>query len=162
MKLSPLIKGLITGAAMIAYSLIAYNYIPAQSPLHWLVYGIFALGIVWTLIGWKNSAACTGRFGDGFNTGFRCFIVATLMMVMYSFAFSKMHPEFAEEAARLYKEEQLKKKDNSKTPAQVEEEALRYKNGYSTAVLYGSIFGYLIIGAAVTAAASALLSRRKN
>jgi Protein of unknown function (DUF4199) len=164
MKLSPLIKGLITAVVMIGFSLIAYYFIPPTSPLHWLVYAIFALGISWTLISWKKSPAYTGKFGDSFNTGFRCFIVATLLMTLYSFTFNKMHPEFAEQSAQLYKEQQLAKKDNSKTPVEIEEEASRYKNGYAMAVVYGSIFGYLIIGAVVTAAASFMLiiSNRRN
>ena len=161
MNVSPLIKGIITAVAMICFSLIAYYFIPEKSGLHYLVYGIYALGISWTLIAYRNSAAFTGKFADSFNTGFRCFIVATLMMTLYSFTFNKMHPEFAEEAAQLFKEQQLTQKDNSKTPAEIDVEANRYKNGYAMAIVYGSIFGYLIIGAVVTAAASALLIRKK-
>ncbi len=146
---------------MIGFSLIAYYFIPKKSPLHWLVYAIYALGICWTLIAWKNSPSCSGKFGEGFNTGFRCFIVATLLMTFYSFTFNKMHPEFAEESAKLYKEQQLSIKNTSKTPDQIDAEAIRYKKGYAMAVVYGSIFGYLIIGAAVTAAVSVLLTRRK-
>jgi Protein of unknown function (DUF4199) len=161
MELSPLLKGLITGAVIIGFSLIAYYYIPEKSPLHWLVYAIYALGICWTLISWRNSSSFTGKFGDGFNTGFKCFIVATLLMVVYTFTFNKMHPEFAKESAKLYKEQQLAIKDNSKTPDEIDADTVRYKNGYAMAVVYGTIFGYLIIGAAVTAAASALLTSKK-
>ncbi len=146
---------------MISFSLFAYNYIPVTSPLHYLVYAVYAAGICWTLIAHKNSPAYTGKFGDNFNTGFRCFIIATLLTVIYTFIFTKMHPEFAEEAARLYKEDQLLIKDNSKTPDEINTEAARYENGYAMALVYGSIFGYLIIGAAVTAAVSAILTRRK-
>lgn len=146
---------------MIGFSLIAYYFIPAKSPLHWLVYAIYALGICWTLIAWKNSPSFSGKFGQSFNTGFRCFIVATLLMILYSFTFNKMHPEFAEESAKLYKEQQLTIKNTSKTPDQIDAEAIRYKKGYTMAVVYGSIFGYLIIGATVTAAVSVLLTRRK-
>lgn len=50
-------------------------------------------------------------------------------MALYSFTFNKMHPEFAEEASRLYKEQQLSQKDNSKTPDEINAEAVRYKMG---------------------------------
>jgi hypothetical protein len=161
MKLSPLIKGLITAVVMIGFSLIAYYFIPEESPLHWLVYAIYALGISWTVISWNTTGTSTGKFGDSFNAGFRCFIVATLFMTLYSFTLNKMHPEFAEEASRLYKEEQLKEKNNSKTPDEIEAEATRYKNGYALAKVYGSIFGYLIIGVGVTAVLSALFTTRR-
>lgn len=161
MKLSPLIKGLITAAAMIGFSLIAYYFIPPKSPLHWLVYAIYAIGICWTVVSWRNSAAYTGKFGDGFSNGFRCFIIATLVMVVYTFVFNKMHPEFAEVSAKLYKEQQLSIKDNSRTPDEIDADTVRYKNGYAMAVVYGTIFGYLIIGAAVTAAAAGILTSKK-
>jgi hypothetical protein len=104
MALTPLMKGLITAFAMIAFSLMAFYFLPVQSPLHFLVYAIYAIGIIWTLLAYRNSPAYTGKFGDSFNVGFRCFIIATLIMVLYTFIFNKMHPEFAEESAKLYKD----------------------------------------------------------
>ncbi len=161
MKLSPLVKGIITAVVMIGFSLVAYYFIPEKSSLHYLVYGIYAAGVCWTLIAYRKSPSFSGRFSDNFNTGFKCFIIATLLMALYSFTFNKMHPEFAEEASRLYKEQQLSQKDNSKTPDEINAEAVGYKNGYAMAVVYGSIFGYLIIGVIVTALSSLILIRRK-
>lgn len=161
MKLSPLIKGIITAVAMIAVTLITYYSLPDTSPLHYLVFGVYAAGIIWTLIAHKNSQAFTGKFGESFNTGFKCFIIATLLMVIYTFTFNKMHPEFAEESARLYKEQQLNLKDNSKTPDEIDADTISYKNGYTMAVVYGTIFGYLIIGVIVTALGSLIITRRK-
>jgi len=161
MTFTPLIKGLLTGAAVIGFSLLAYYFIPVESKLHFLVYAIYALGIIWTLIAYSNSATFTGKFGDSFNTGFRCFIVATLLIVVYTFIFSKMHPEFSEESAKLYKEQLLADKATSKTPQDIIDESERYKNGYTMAVVYGTIFGYLIIGAGITAFGSILINRKK-
>jgi Protein of unknown function (DUF4199) len=153
---------MITALLMIAVSLVTYYNLPAGSSLHYSVYAVYAIGIVWTLVAYRNSPAFTGKFGESFGVGFRCFIVATLVMVVYTFVFNKLHPEFAEEAARLYKEQQLAIKNNSKTPDEIVADAARYKNGYAMAVVYGSIFGYLIIGAAVTAAVSGLLTSRNK
>ena len=161
MKLSPLIKGIITAIVMICVSIVTFYGLPESSPLHYIVFAIYATGIIWTLVAYRNSPAWSGKFGDSFSTGFKCFIVATLLMVLYTFTFNKMHPEFAEESARLYKEGQLAIKNNSKTPDEIDAETIRYKNGYIMAIVYGSIFGYLIIGAAVTAVASLIITRRK-
>ena len=161
MKLSPLIKGIITAFVMIAVSLATYYALPEKSPLHYLVFAVYAIGIIWTLTAYKNSPAFSGKFGDNFNTGFKCFIVATLMMVLFTFTFNKIHPEFAQESARMYKEQQMAIPNNSKTPDEIDAEAIRFKNGYVMAVVYGSIFGYLIIGAAVTALGSIILISRK-
>ena len=161
MKLSPLIKGIITAIVMICVSIATFYGLPESSPFHYIVFAIYATGIIWTLVAYRNSPAWSGKFGDSFSTGFKCFIVATLLMVLYTFTFNKIHPEFAEESARLYKEGQLVMKNNSKTPDEIDAETIRYKNGYIMAVVYGSIFGYLIIGAAVTAVASLIITRRK-
>lgn len=161
MKLSPAIKGVITASVMIAISLITYySGLPPNSPFQYLIYAVYALGITWTVVAYRNSASFTGKFGALFNQGFRCFIVVTLLMVAFTGIFSKMHPEFAEESAKLYKEE-LVLNAKAKTPSDIETDVARYKKGYTLALIYGSIFGYLIIGAAVTAATSLLLTRRK-
>jgi predicted PurR-regulated permease PerM len=160
MTLTPAIKGIITAALMIAIVFITfYTNMPADSPFQYLVYALYALGIVWTIVAYRQSAAFTGKFGDAFSQGFRCFIVVTLLMVLFTFAFNKMHPEFAAESAQLYKEQQLKEKN--KLLPDIEAGVARYKKGYTMALVYGSIFGYLIIGAGVTAAVSALITRRK-
>lgn len=165
MKLSPLIKGIITAVLMIATSLFTFYTLPPTSPLHYLVFAVYALGIIWTLAAFSKSPESTGKFGGFFNTGFRCFIVATLLMVVYTFTFNKLHPEFAEESALVYKKElvaaQLQASPGHKTPTEIEEAVARYKKGYTMALVYGSIFGYLIIGAVVTALASVILTRRK-
>ncbi len=160
MTLTPAIKGIITAALMIAIVFITfYANMPADSPFQYLVYALYAVGIVWTIVAYRQSANFTGKFGDTFSQGFRCFIVVTLLMVVFTFIFNKMHPEFGAESARSYKEQLTK--DKSQLPADIEANVARYKKGYTMALVYGSIFGYLIIGAGVTAAVSALITRRK-
>lgn len=159
MKLSPLIKGIITAIVMICISFTSFYSLSENSPLHYIVYAIYASGIIWTLIAYRNTTAWSGDFGNNFSVGFKCFIVTTLLMVLYTFVFNKIHPEFAENAARLFKEQQLF--ENNKLPDEIDADTARYKNGYATAVVYGSIFGYLIIGAVVTAVGSLILTRRK-
>lgn len=160
MKFSPALKGIITAAVMIAIALITfYSGMPANSSFQYLVYAAYGLGIVWTLLAYRNSEKYTGLFWDTFNQGFRCFIVITLLMVLFTAVFSKMHPEFAEEAANFHKEDLIK--SNTKTPAEIEEAIKEYKNGYTLMLVYSSIFGYLIIGAFVTAITSFLITRRR-
>jgi hypothetical protein len=159
MRLSPAWKGGITAGAMIVIALITYySGMPADSNFQYLVYVLYAGGIIWTILAYKKSDEYTGRFWDNFNRGFRCFIIVTLAMVLFTAVFSKIHPEFAEESARLYKEDLVK--SNSKTPAEIDEVVKKYKNGYTLMLVYSSIFGYLIIGAAITAITAALTTRR--
>jgi hypothetical protein len=162
-QLTPALKGVITALVMIGIALgIYYADLPADSAIQYLIYAVYAVGILWTLTAYRRSAAFSGKFGDLFSQGFRCFIVVMIIMVAFTFVFSKLHPEFAEESAKAYKEALLKEKVKDKTPSEMDDEVSRYKNRYTTVLVYGAIFGYLIIGAGVTAAASAVLMRRKN
>lgn len=159
-KLSPLVKGVITGGLMVVSSLaLYYSKVPPGSALHYLIYLLYAAGIGWTLIDYSRSSSFTGKFADLFGQGFRCFIVIILIIVAFTAIFSMMHPEFAEEAANLYRQDLNKQKD--KLPGDIDKMVSDAKKQYITGVVYFTIFGYLIIGALVNAAGSALLMRRK-
>jgi len=160
-KITPLVKGIITGIIMVILSLaFYYSQIPVESNLHYTIYILYALGIAWALIGYSSSVSYTGKFGDIFGQGFRCFIVVTLIMVAFTAIFSMQHPEFAEKAAGFYKEDLIK--ERNKTPAEIEKLVADAKKQYTTSLVSLTIFGYLITGAIITAAGSAfLLMRRK-
>src|SRR5688572_28236375 len=92
----PALKGLITALLMIAVVLIIYYGGRSMDPrLQYLIYVLYAGGIIWTLLAYRNSDAFTGSFGSLFNQGFRCFIVITLTIVLFTAIFSLLHPEFA-------------------------------------------------------------------
>ena len=80
-------------------------------------------------------------------------------MVAFTAVFIQMHPEFAQQEA-AYQREQLVKL-NDKTPNEIEDLVTRVKKQYPVRYISASIFGYLILGAAVTAVASILLTRRR-
>jgi len=160
-KLTPLIKGIITGVVMVIVTLaLYYSKLPAESNLHYIIYILYAMGIAWALISYSRSASYTGKFADIFGQGFRCFIVVTLIMVAFTAIFSMQHPEFAEKAAAYYKEGLIK--ERNKTPAEIEKLVADARKQYTTGLVSLTIFGYLITGAVITAAGSAfLLMRRK-
>lgn len=163
-QLTPAIKGLMTGLLMIGIALTSfYGRLAGDSPLQYLIYLAYTGGVAWTINSYKKSESYTGKFWDIFNQGFRCFIIVTLLMVLFTVVFSKMHPEFANTQTELYKA-QLIKESTSKTPAEINEAVSNYKNGYTTMLVYSSIFGYLIFGAAVTAVLTLLsaLTTRRN
>ncbi len=158
-KIPPAVKGLITALLMILLVLFIYFKEDDVDPrLQYLIYAIYAGGVIWTLIAYRNSPAFTGSFGGLFSQGFKCFIVVTLVIVLFTAIFSLMHPEFAEESGEAYRQELIKQKD--KTPEQIDQETARYKKQYTVRLVSVSIFGYLIIGVGVTAVGSALLTRR--
>ncbi len=161
MKLSPAIKGIITAVSMIAIFLLLYKQNrETDSRLQYLVYGLYGAGIVWTLFVFRKSASFTGKFMDSFSQGFKCFVVVTLCMALFYGIFYYMHPEFAAEMAASYKEQLLKEKDH--LPSEIENAVTTFKKQYTLKLVSGAIFGYLIIGTAITGVFSALLSITKK
>jgi hypothetical protein len=159
--LSPAIKGLITGLLMLAIALtLFYTNQPGDSGIQYIAYAIYAGGIVWTLIGYRQSPVFTGKFKDLFGQGFRCFIVVTLIMVTFTGIFSKTHPEFAEDTSKAYREHLLKEK--TRNPVEIDKEVDTFKKQYTMRLVSASIFGYLIIGAVITAGCSAFLIRKNQ
>jgi hypothetical protein len=159
-KFTPLVKGIITGILMVLFTLLLYyTKQSADTPLQFLSYGIYAGGIIWTLVSYSRSVTFTGKFAELFGQGFRCFIMVTLIMVVFTAVFIMIHPEFAEEAASYYKEDLLKK--GNKTPAEIEEMIREVKKHYTTSVVSITIFRYLIVGAIFSAAGSGILMKRK-
>ena len=160
-KLSPAVKGAITAAVMIAICLILFESGREISPgLQYIVYAVYGLGIVWTLLAHRQSAAYTGSFAGNFSQGFRCFVVVVLSMAIFYGVFNYLHPEFAEETSIAYREH-LSKQATDKTPEEIDTAVAAYKKQYTLKLVSGAIFGYLIIGAGITAMVSALLTRKK-
>lgn len=155
-SLSPAIKGLITSILMIIVALFIDQFKNQVQPsVQYLIYLIYALGIFWVLIVYKRSPEYTGKMSTMFGQGFRCFIVITLLMVVFTAIFVKMHPEFAEQESQLTREYFIKQGD--KTPLQLDELAANAKKQYAITIISVSIFRYLIFGAVITLAIAAFI-----
>ena len=159
--ITPLVKGFITGIVMIAFSLILiYTKLPVDSGLQYVGYAIFAGGIAWTLIDYYRSPGYTGTFGDIFGQGFRCFIIIALLMVLFTAVYGWMHPEIAEEAAKNYRADLIKK--GEKLPPEIDTIVETAKKQFLTSNIMLTIFGTLIMGTIFTAAGAGLLLIRRK
>jgi hypothetical protein len=160
-KISPLVKGFITGAVMVGITMtFIYTNQPANARLQYLGYLLYAGGIAWTLIDYSRSADYNPNFGSIFGQGFRCFIIITLMTVIFTAIYSSTHPEIAEEAAKLYKADLIK--DGNKTPAEIEQLVSNVKKQFVTGNVSLAVFGSLITGSVFTAAGAGLLLMRRK
>lgn len=159
LKISAARKGMITGLFMIALTLILfYSRQSFDSPFQYLIYGIYLAGIIWTLQSFSKFNT-EKKFGNFFLEGFKCFVTVTLLMVIFTFIFNKMHPEFKNDMANVYKEELIKQ--GNATPSEIDERVLKVKDYYLTMLISRTIFAYLFLGAVITAASSLVFIRRK-
>ena len=154
-------KGLVTGAIMIITSLCIYiSQKSFDNGLQYVVYTTYVAGILWTLFTFKKRTGGEAIFKEYFGEGFRCFIVVTLLMVLFTLIFILLHPELKEQMAVNMRTELAKVKDL--TPLDIENQIASAKKFFLPGFLMGAVLSYLAIGALVTAAASGFLSMKKN
>ena len=157
MKVHPALIGLISSGLMIVALLAGYYQLISDAATAQLVaYGCYAAGLVATLL--LHGSAAKG-FAGNFSTGFQCFIVITLVMVLFTYLFNALHPETAQQAAAALKGSLIKA--NNRTPDEIERDVNLFREGFATMVVSRSIFGYLIYGAITTAIGSFLQTLRK-
>jgi hypothetical protein len=157
MKAHPVLIGTISSGLMIAALLAGYyQTIENAATAQLLAYGFYTAAVVATLL--VHGSPAKG-FGGNFSTGFRCFIVITLVMVLFTYLFNALHPETAQQAAVQLKESL--QKANNRTPDEIERDVNLFREGFATMVVSRSIFGYLMFGAITTAIGSFLQTLRK-
>ena len=160
-RITPLFKGLITGLVMIGVSLLLNYTGKANSTTNqYLFYVLYAAGITWTLLAYYRSPNYKPAFGSIFNQGFRCFIIISLVTVIFTGIYTSLHPEFAEQAAVAYRADLIK--EGNKTPGQIDEMVKTVKDRFVTGNISLAAFGTLITGALFTAAGAGLLIMRRN
>ena len=159
MKINATQKGILASLLMIGVSLLIYSSKHSfQNNLQYISYSIYVLAIIWSVLDYKKQAG-SATFKNLFSEGFKCFIVVTLFMVLFTFVFLKLQPQLRDEMAVIFKKELTAKGDY--TASEIESRVAQAKDYFVTTSVSKAIFGYLIIGAMVSAIASAFLAERK-
>lgn len=160
-KISATIKGLVAGIAIVIISIAIYLAKgDFDNKLQYISYAVYVAAILWALYDFKNSSAVNKSFKDYFSTGFKCFIVVTFIMVLFTFIFSKVDPSLKEQMATKYRAE-LTSKGNYTSP-EIENMVGKAKDYYNIMLTSMAIFGYLVIGSMVTVLGSLFFVRQKQ
>ena len=146
---------------MIAMSFFIY-YVKGSfdNKLQYVTYMIYLLGVVWAVYDFSKQAGKDAKFGSYFSAGFKCFIVVTLLMVLFTVVFLMIHPEMKEEMGTTVRNAMIK--DGNKTPKEIEEAVLMAKKSFMPALIMAAVFSYLAIGALITAITSAVFIQQKK
>ncbi len=138
-----------------------FNKIDETSPLNYLGYVIFGLGIVWSITSFVKQTRST-QFKDLFQQGFRCVLAATLVLALYTFIYFKLNETEIDAVVQQAKQERLRTAKD-RTPAEIETEAQQTRKYYIPFQLSILVFSNLFTGVIVTMATSgALYLRNKN
>lgn len=158
-NISATTKGVITGALMVAFSFGLYAWKKNfDNPLQYVVYGTYIGGILWALFDLKKRGG--GTFKNYFSEGFKCFIVVTLMMVLFTWTFITMHPEFKEQMAALMRTDLEKNKDL--VASDIDTKVTAAKKMFLPVYLMMNAFIYLAIGALIAAIGGGFLSQKQD
>ena len=159
--LTPTKKGLVTGLVMVALSLFFYYVLkmPVNQKEQYALFSVYIAGIIWSLYEFRQTAA-DKNFKSFFSTGFKTFIVATLLMVLYTFIFFKFNTDYRE--AGIAENNALLLQQGNHTPAEIETNANQLRQIFMPVMIGITTFKYLILGALVTAIASAFFSRKQQ
>jgi hypothetical protein len=154
-------KGLITGAVMILFSVCIYLVKKDfENSLQYITYAMYVSGILWALLSFKKETGGTANFKQYFSEGFKCFIVVSLLMVLFTLVFILMHPEMKDQMAAARRAELATMKDI--TPLDIENRIAMEKKAFLPSLLISAVFWYLAIGALISATAGAFLSVQKK
>jgi hypothetical protein len=153
-------KGFIIGVLMIATALIAYNVLklPVNEKEQYILYAIFTIGIIWSLLSVKNDSS-VNSFQEFFGIGFRTFMIATLLMVIFTIIYFKLntsHRDFG-----IAENKKLLLAEGNHTPAEIDSNAEQLKNIFIPMMVGITTFKYLILGALITAVGAVFLSQQK-
>ncbi|MEO6254569.1 MAG: DUF4199 domain-containing protein [Ferruginibacter sp.] len=160
-NLSPRNKGIITGALMIISALFCFYVLkqPFESKYQYIGYFLYAAGIIWCLTAHKKNAATTPAFKEFFSTGFKMFVIVTLIMVIFVFVFFYLHPEIRD--AKFAENNKLLLQEGNHTPTEIEKNSDAMKRVFLPLMLGITTFYYLFLGSLITAITSAFLSQKK-
>ena len=159
---TPTQKGLITGALMIIASLFSSDILknPIESNFQLVIYLLFTLGIVWTLVTHSKTSNHKDSFKDFFSVGFKTFIVVTLLMAGFAYIYFSFHTEFRDD--KIAENSHMLSLQGDHLPKEIEENAKQLKKMFMPLMISSAVFRYLILGALITAIAGGYLSSNNN
>jgi hypothetical protein len=155
-------KGLITVTLMIILSLIFFYVLkqPIDSPYQNIIYAVYAVGILWSLLDFSRAANNETKFKEYFSEGFKTFIMVTFIMVIYTLIIYLCNPQI--EAAKLALNNQMILQQGDHTPVEIAENAAKLKSIFIPMTLAIYTFIYLVMGALIAAVLSVVISQLKK
>lgn len=159
---TPTQKGLITGALMIIASVFSLYILkaPVESYFQFIVYGIFCMGMVWSLLSYSKTVNEKKNFKDFFSIGFKTFIIITLLMAGFTFIYFSFHTEFRD--IKILENSRLLLQQGDHLPKEIEENTKQLKKMFMPMMISAAVFRYLISGALITVIAAGFLSKKNT
>lgn len=159
-KLTSTQIGLFSAVAMIITSLIGYVVLrlPVEHNFQLIVYGWLIAGIVWAIFRTKEANPTEATFKALFQTGFRVFMVVSLLMAVFTGIYFSQQESFRDQ--KIKENTELLKQAGNHTPTEIAQNEERLRDIFLPMMISGAIFRYLIVGALVSVVAAGFLQRK--
>lgn len=131
---------------------------PIESDFQFVVYGIFTLGLAWSLVALLKQDGAKKGFGQYFSIGFKTFVVVALLMAVFAYVYFSYDTAFRD--AKIAENSRLLLAEGNHLPQEVEANAAQLKKMFMPMMISAAMFRYLILGAIITAVAALFLSKK--
>ena len=155
---STVTKGFVIGLVMIAITLgMTFSGIAMNSPLKWLSYIIFIVGVIIAINQYGKQINYNSTFGNYFAHGFKIAALVTVIMIVYSVIFITVFPEFKEQALDEARKQMRSRKDLSEE--NMEKAIDMTKRFFMVGMIGGILLFYLITGAIASLIGAAITKK---
>ncbi|CAN5136376.1 hypothetical protein BH09BAC2_BH09BAC2_20970 [soil metagenome] len=155
---SPFLKALVIGLLMIIVSLvIVFTGNQINGAMQWAIYGVFIVGIIFSISQYGKEINYNSGFGNYFAHGFKIAAVITLIMIAYLLIFMAFMPEFKDQALDEARKS-MQKKDGI-TQEQIDQAINLTRKSFFPFLIAGALFIYLIIGAIASLIGAAITKK---
>ncbi|MDQ6757309.1 MAG: DUF4199 domain-containing protein [Bacteroidota bacterium] len=139
-------KGLIIGLIMIAVSIgETFMGISMNGSFQWVIYLIFFVGIIWSIMQYGKQVDHNSTFGNYFAHGFKVAATVTILMIVFLIIFMAVFPEFKEKGMDEARKKMSEK--NNVSQEQIDKTLELTKRFFTVFLIGGALIGYLFLGA---------------
>ena len=142
-------KGIVIVLILIVIALVTYFMdINPEGPSRYVSFGVFMVGIIFSINIYGKQIDYNATFGDYFAHGFKIAALVTAIMIIYIVIFVNLFPDVREKAMEVARK---KMEDKGNLSQEMINQALEItKKFFMVFIIAATLLGYLIFGAIAT------------
>ncbi|RYD53388.1 MAG: DUF4199 domain-containing protein [Sphingobacteriales bacterium] len=153
--------GLITGLVIIVLSAVVYvTNLSEESWIKYLLYAVFLGGLILNAMAFSKANEGAVTFGQVFSSGFKATAIVTILAVAWVILSINIFPEMKDKALEIARMQM--EKDGTMDPDMMEKALTMTRNNFTTFLVMGAVFGYLIMGLIFSLLAAAVAPKNKR
>lgn len=155
---SAVIKGVVISLLLIVASLLIF-FISGnnQTSFQYVIYGIFIVGLVWSIAGYAKQIDYNATFGKYFMHGFAISAIITCIMLIFMAVFVTVDPSLKQQT--LEKTSEQMRKNQNVSDEQIEQALNITRKFFMVMALGGTLLGYMFFGTIISLVTAAVVKK---